>query len=310
MKLLAKNLSLALLHVLAALPQVVVRSMAKTSGWLMWRANGRLRRVTERNLEICFPDFSAEQRTRLAQLSLRRLSSNIIDAGRTWLWRPERLLRQITRVSGEDHLRDAIAAGDGTLVLLPHLGNWELFNPYFSAYESVTAMYGHSKNAIFDDFIRQARQRSGTTMVHTGVSGVRALLKALKAGNIVLMLPDQVPQREFGKFAPFFGEPAFTMTLATNLLHRTGARAVCAYCKRLADGKYEIVFRPVDAAIYDPDDVTALAALNKSVEKCVLECPEQYQWGYKRFKILPNMEKRDYYGDDNRDSDSPGRYRA
>ncbi len=303
MNLLLRNLSLALLHVLAALPQVVVRPMVKISGWLMWHANGRLRRVTERNLKICFPDLSAEQRTRLAQLSLRRLSSNIIDAGRTWLWRPERLLRHITRVSGENHLRDAIAGGGGTLVLLPHLGNWELFNPYFSAYDSVTAMYGHSRNVIFDDFIRQARQRSGTTMVHTGVSGVRALLKALKAGNIVLLLPDQVPQREFGEFAPFFGEPAFTMTLATNLLHRTGAKAVCAYCKRLTDGKYEIVFRPVDEAIYDPDDATALAALNKSVEKCVLECPEQYQWGYKRFKILPNMKKRDYFGDDNHRSD-------
>jgi len=87
----------------------------------MWRSNGRLRRVTERNLAICFPELSTEQRTQLAQRSLLGLSSNIIDVGRTWIWRPERLLRHITRVSGEDHLRDAMAEGDGTLVLLPHL---------------------------------------------------------------------------------------------------------------------------------------------------------------------------------------------
>lgn len=264
----------------------------------MWRANGRLRRVTERNLDICFPDLPAERRTKLARRSLLGLSSNIIDVGRTWVWRPERLLRHVTRVSGEDHLRDAIADGKGTLVLLPHLGNWELMSPYFGARGSTTAMYGHAENVILDDIIHKARQRSGITMVHTGVSGVRALLKELKAGNFVLMLPDQVPQRGFGKFAPFFGEPAYTMTLATNLLQRTGAKAVCGFCKRLPDGNYEIVFRAVDEAIYDPDDATALDALNKSIEKCVLDCPEQYQWGYKRFKLLPNMEKRDYLSED------------
>jgi KDO2-lipid IV(A) lauroyltransferase len=283
-----------LLHVLAVLPQVVVRQMAKTSGRILWRANGRLRRVTERNLEICFPDLSAEQRTQLARRSLLSLCSNIIDVSRTWLWRPERLLRRITGVSGENHLRDAIAEGGGALVLMPHLGNWELMSPYFGALGSTTAMYGHSENAILDDIIHKARQRSGIIMVHTGVSGVRALLKALNAGDFVLMLPDQVPQKGFGKFAPFFGEPAYTMTLATKLLRRTGAKAVCGYCKRMPDGNYGIVFRAVDDAIYDPDDATALAALNKSVEKCVLDCPEQYQWGYKRFKLLPNMEKRDY----------------
>lgn len=272
--------------------------MAKASGWLIWRANGRLRRVTERNLDICFPDLAEEQRTKLARRSLLSLSSNIIDVGRTWIWRPERLLRHITRVSGEDHLRAAIAEGKGTLVLLPHLGNWELMSPFFGARGSTTAMYGHAENAILDDIVRKARQRSGITMAHTGVSGVRALLKELKAGNFVLMLPDQVPQRGFGKFSPFFGEPAYTMTLATKLLQRTGAKAVCGFCKRLPDGNYEIVFRAVDEAIYDPDDATALTALNKSIEKCVLNCPEQYQWAYKRFKLLPNMEKRDYLSED------------
>jgi KDO2-lipid IV(A) lauroyltransferase len=291
---LLRQLYLALLHVLAALPQVVARPMAKTSAWILWRANGRLRRVTERNLEICFPDFSTEQRTQLARRSLHSLSANIIDVARTWLWRPERLLRCVTHVSGENHLRDAIAEGGGTLVLLPHMGNWELMSSFFGERGSATAMYGHSENAILDDIIHKARERSGIVLVHTGVSGVRALLKALKAGNFVLMLPDQVPQRGVGKFARFFGEPAYTMTLATNLLQRTGAKAVCGFCMRSPDGKYELVFRTVDEAIYDPDEATALAGLNKSIEKCVLDCPEQYQWGYKRFKLLPNMEKRDY----------------
>ena len=67
-----------------------------------------------------------------------------------------------------------------------------------------------------------------------------------------------------------------------------------AYCKRLPDGKYEMVFRPIDEGVYDSDCLTSLAALNRSIERCILECPEQYQWEYKRFKYLPNLQKRDY----------------
>ena len=121
------------------------------------------------------------------------------------------------------------------------------------------------------------------------------MLTALRAGEVVSMMPDQEPPDARGKFAPFFGEPALTMTLATNLIQRTGAKAICAYCKRVGGGNYEIVFRPADEDIYSPDCGTALAAMNKSIERCVLDCPEQYQWAYKRFKNLPNQAKRDYF---------------
>jgi KDO2-lipid IV(A) lauroyltransferase len=158
----------------------------------------------------------------------------------------------------------------------------------------MTALYRHPKTALFGDVVRRARERRGAKLVPTDSSGVRALFKALKSGEIVTILPDQVPPRAQGMFAPFFGEMTLTMTLATNLLHRTGATAVCCYCKRLPDGKFEIIFHPVDEDIYAPDSATALAGLNKSIERCVLDCPEQYQWNYKRFKFLPNLQKRDY----------------
>ena len=77
-----------------------------------------------------------------------------------------------------------------------------------------------------------------------------------------------------------------------------------AYCKRLPDGKYEMVFRPMDEGVYDPDCLTSLTALNKSIEGCIMDCPEQYQWEYKRFKYLPNLQKRDYLDKHQPGSDS------
>jgi len=260
----------------------------------MWRTNGRLRRVTQINLAISFPDMPVDKREQLARSSLYELNQCIFELGRSWLWPPERLDAQISRVVGLDNWQAAVAGGNGTVMLVPHIGNWELTSIHVGKDHPITSLYRQNKSTTIDDIVRHARERRGAKLVSGSSSGVRTLLKALKQGGIVIILPDQVPPVASGAFAPFFGTSAFTMTLATKLIQRTGARAVCCYCKRVPDGKYEIIFRAVDDDIYSPDCATALAGLNKSVERCVRDCPEQYQWQYKRFKFLPNMQKRDY----------------
>jgi KDO2-lipid IV(A) lauroyltransferase len=306
-----KWLGVALLHVFAVLPYGLKEAVAKVCAWFMWKVNGRFRQVTVRNLEICFPRMSAEERAQLARRSLREMNLGILDSGRTWIWPSERLYKQITCVVGLDDLHAAIANGKGIIVFSPHLGNWELANVCLCKhYAPVTTLYKEPKATGFADYIRQKRQRCGAKLVPAGVSGTRAMLKALKSGGMVSLLPDQVPPIENGKFAPFFGEPTLTMTLATGLLQRTGARAVVACCQRLPEGEFKVVFRACDDAIYDSDSLTALAALNKSVEDCVVDCPEQYHWAYKRFKILPNLQKRDYSGKHQAGSEHLGQRRA
>jgi KDO2-lipid IV(A) lauroyltransferase len=282
------------MHILAVLPHRLVVAFSRGSAWLMWRSNGRIRKVTECNLAICFPEMSDTERLQLARDSLYELNQCIFELGRTWMWKPERLDAQVTRVVGMDIWRAAVAEGKGIVVLAPHLGNWELTGIYLGRDHALTILYREPTRKVIGDIIRRARERRGAKLVSGGSSGVRTLLKALKSGGVLAILPDQVPPIASGKFAPFFGESALTMTLVTNLIQRTGAKAVCCYCKRLPGGKYELVFREVDEDLYAADVDTALAGLNKSVERCVRDCPEQYQWQYKRFKFLPNLEKRDY----------------
>ena len=150
------------------------------------------------------------------------------------------------------------------------------------------------KQDEINNLVRHARQRCGARLVPATTGGVRSMLLALRAGEVVSLLPDQVPPDSCGEFAPFFGEPAYTMTLATNLIQRTGAKAIYAVCKRVGGGKYEINYQPADEDIYSSDSATALGGLNKSIERCVLDCPEQYQWAYKRYKKMPNRDNREY----------------
>jgi KDO2-lipid IV(A) lauroyltransferase len=261
----------------------------------MWLANRRARPITTVNIEICFPDITRERQQSLIKASLYETSMNVIDMARCWVRSRDDLEGRIRNVEGLEHLDETVAAGQGTLVLLPHLGSWEIVSLYLSSRHRVTALYREPRATALADFVHRQRQRHGVRLKSIGTAGLRAVLQALRANDVALLFPDQVPPRHSGQFAPFFGEPTLTMTLGSKLLRRSGARAVCAYCKRLPGGRYELVFRPVDEAIYDADLTTSLAGLNSSVEACVRECPEQYQWEYRRFKFLTDFRRRYYW---------------
>jgi KDO2-lipid IV(A) lauroyltransferase len=121
------------------------------------------------------------------------------------------------------------------------------------------------------------------------------LFTILREGGVVGILPDQTPIREGGEFAPFFGIPALTMTLASKLIQKTGAKPLITYAKRLPDGQgFKIVIREAEAGMSSSDLTLSLAALNQSVEKCIADVPTQYQWEYKRFRRTAPGEKPIY----------------
>lgn len=284
-----------LLRLCALLPQRLLRFLASCIGRLVWPLGTTARRITECNIAIAFPERPLAEQRSLAKASFLQLFRSGADLGSSWSWPAERVLARFSSVVGEEHLHASMAENRGVILLLPHLGNWEVIGTYIAARYPATTLYKETKSAAIDDVIHRARQRHGNTLVPANKLGVRALLSALKSRELVIILPDQIPARESGKFAPFFGEPALTMTLVTRLINRFGSKAVSAYAKYQPDNSYELVFRPVDEEIYSPDPSTALAALNKSVEQCVLDCPEQYRWEYKRYKFLSDFSRRESY---------------
>ena len=285
----------ALLRLCAVLPKRLLHFLATCASRLVWPFETTTRKIIERNIAIAFPDFPFSKQQHLAKASFGQLFHAIADLGSTWLSPTERILGRISSVVGGEHLRESIAENRGVIVLLPHLGNWELIGLYLAARYPMTTLFKAPKLAALHDMILRARQRNGNKMVPANKSGVRALVKALKSRELVTILPDQIPPSGGGEFAPFFGEPALTMTLVTKLINRNNSKAVLAYATRQPDNSYQLVFRPVDEGIYSSDPSSALVALNKSVEQCVLDCPEQYRWEYKRFKYRPDMSRRESY---------------
>lgn len=287
--------SFLLIEILGRIPWKVASAFAHASAWLMWLVNSRARPITEVNIAICFPDLSRERQRALVKASLYETSMIFTDMARCWVRSREYLEARIENVQGLEHLDEALAAGKGTLVLLPHLGSWEVGSLYLSSRYRITALYREPRTTALADFVRSRRERQGVKLMPIGTAGLRAVLQALRANDMAYLFPDQVPPPHSGQFAPFFGEPTLTMTLGSKLIRRSGARAVCAYCKRLPGGRYELRFRPVDERFYDADLATSLDGLNRSVEACVRECPEQYQWEYRRFKFLTDLSRRRYW---------------
>jgi len=214
--------------------------------------------------------------------------------GKAWIGPIENTLALVTQTSGLEEFREALNAKQGVILLAPHLSNWEVFG--FAACEGAIAnfMYKPPKIAAVDRLLRETRSRSGVKLAPANRHGVGQLLKALKAGELVGILPDQVPEADGGEYAHFYGQTALTMALASRLLQRVEAKVFCGFAKRLPNAQgFELIIMPADPSIYSKELQTSVAGVNRSVELCVNEAVDQYQWEYKRFRRQP--DKRNLY---------------
>lgn len=282
------RLIIGFFHVLALLPLGASRALGSALALLLWHGGSRMRRTTLINLALCLPELDEAARIQLARRSLQHTMQTLTETGAVWLWPGERSLQLIREIEGRELLEHAKAKGKGVIVLAPHLGNWEMVGLYLNACGLGPSyqLYQPPDDPELDALILKARSRMGATMVATDNKGVAELLRALRAGHIVGILPDQVPTGAGGEHVPFFGHPALTMTLLTRLQQKTGATVVAAFAERIAGG-FRLRLREPDPAVHAADPQEALAAMNRSVEALVKLAPEQYQWEYKRFRRLP-----------------------
>ena len=275
------QLTFAALWLVGRLPLRWLHALGAALGWLWLRAGFREGKVAAINLRRCFPELGDPQRQHL-------LSDTMLATGRTalelcWLWsRPAAVVNAgIQVVSGEALFLDAIRAGRGVLIAAPHLGAWEALNLYLSRTTKVAILYRPPRLPWLEQLVNRCRGRFGAEPVRAEAAGVRTLLKRLKDGSVVGILPDQQPKVGEGEFAPFFGQSALTMSLFSKLAQRTGAKVLFAWADRLENGRgFAVQFA-------DFGEISDTTQLNAAIEQLARQAPTQYQWTYKRFGIQP-----------------------
>lgn len=269
----------AILRLMACLPLRVARAAGTVIGVTAWRLQTRPARMTRFNVDACFPHMSFEQRRELCRRSLIETGRLVAETGFAWYGRRRAFERRVRIVEGAELI--SRPATEGLLILMPHLGNWEILAYIFGG-SNVACLYTPPRVPGLEKEMIHGRGRWGIRAVPADMGGLRTLKRTLDTGGAVGILPDQTPSPEAGVRAPFFGHDAITMTLAHRLLtERT--RAVVATAQRTGSG-FDVRIALADDGIRDPDPVASATAMNAAIEKEVLREPAQYQWEYNRFR--------------------------
>ncbi len=287
MKNAAVYLVIGVIRLVSFLPLPAAHALGTLIGLGLWHSRSGAAKVAMVNLALCFPDYDEKKIAQQAKKSLIALGKTYAETGMSWMWPIPKVHKLITKVEGMEHLEKALIDEQGIILIAPHLGNWEILNHFFRQHLFMTVMYKPSKIPALNTFIFNTRKRVDVGLVPADRKGVLSLFKLLKKKGVIAVLPDQEPGLSSGVFAPFFGQPALTGKLIGDLAKKTPACLLCCYAKRLPDGSYGVVLKPANEDIRNEDPIVSATALNQSIEDCILDCPEQYQWNYKRFRIQP-----------------------
>lgn len=266
-----------LLRLAARLPLPLLHAIGAVLGLLSLPLSGRSADVRDNLRQAGLDSFSLRLRVAM------HFGMGVVELLPVWLRPFPRSIALVREVHGLGHLEAAHRSGRGVLAMTPHLGCWELAGLYLASRMPIVELYRPPRQAWADRLMRAGRERGQARLATPDMKGVRALLTALRRGEAVGILPDQVASRGEGVWAPFFGRPAFTPTLAFRLARATGAVPVLLYCKRLAWGRgFRLQFEALPPL---PDDDTAAATvLNAALEAMIRRHPEQYLWRYRRYK--------------------------
>ena len=270
---------------LASVPLWILHAIGTVLGWITYAASPAYRRRFRAN-------------TRRAGITPQAAREAIGAAGRMVIELPALWLRSATQPigprlewEGQQLYRDAHASGRGVVMLTPHLGCFEVTaqavaEAFAHEFGDITVLYRPARQPWLRQWMDRSRARPGLATAPATLSGVRQMMRALRQGRAVGLLPDQVPPQGMGVWVPFFGQPAYTMTLAARLIQQTHAVPLLIWGERLAFGrgyKVHLSAFPEPLPASDATQAESAAIINLAMERLIRQCPQQYLWGYNRY---------------------------
>jgi len=284
-----------LMAVLRLLPFPWVSGLGRVFGSLVFAFAGRERNKTLSNIRTAFPKgFGQAQVEGLARAVWVRLGQNLFEVVHSRGGGPQRMVAQVVRARGVEHLRKALARGKGALVVSGHLGSWELLGGYLASLHPTSAVAQHLYDERFDRIVTDFREKDlGFSIIKRGLA-LRGILAALKEGRIVFALVDQDSGRD-GLFVPFLGKEAWTQSGVARIAQRTGAPIVPAFMVRGTDGRFEAHLEPPFTVPSGKDPEAAVLEgvrrYTEAVESYVKAYPDQWMWMHERWKTRPQGER-------------------
>ncbi|MEY4752102.1 MAG: hypothetical protein RIQ60_4316 [Pseudomonadota bacterium] len=273
----------SLLRLAARLPLPLMHGVGAALGWLTYLASSAYRERLRANVAQAGLPMST------ARAAIGHGGRMVAELPYLWLRPPGVQVGERAQWQGAELIDAALARGKGLIIVTPHLGAFEAigqsYAEHWGASRPMTALYRPARKPWLQDLVAGSRQRPGLLTAPASLAGVRLMIRTLKQGDTVGLLPDQVPPDGQGVWAPWFGRPAYTMTLLARLIQQTGCAWVVVFCERLPGGRYLVrVAEPAEALPVGGDAAESAAVINRAMEQLIRQAPGQYLWSYDRYK--------------------------
>ncbi len=284
--------ALALMLIMSWMPGRVLWIMGTALGTIMSWLPTSNRRFAIRNIELCFPGMSPQERAQLVKRHFRLSGFAILSLSVTW-FAPAWRLKRFIAIRDYHRLTDVYAGGKNVILLAPHFIGLDMGGVRLSAERKYITMYRKSRDPLLE-YLFHRRERFGAVMVERSAS-LKPIIRHIREGRPFYYLPDQDMGERASVFVPFFGIPAATITALSRIAETTNAAVVPCITRILPGGKgFEVCLLPPLENFPTADAAADAARMNREIEGWVQDMPEQYLWTYRRFKTRPNGEKSLY----------------
>jgi len=283
-------IGLGLWWLVIQLPRRWQLALARQLGGLAMKRAKRRRHIVARNIELCFPELSAEKQARMVRANMDSTMMALFETGMGWFW-PKWRLRKLYTLEGIEHLERAKEEGQGVVLLAMHFTHLDLGAKLLSMQHSIDGLYRPHKNPVYDWVQRRGRERHVQGGFTIPRNDIRTMVRRLRSGRAVWFAPDQNYSTQYHVFVPFFGIPAATITSTAQLARLGKAKVIPFTHYRRADNSgYDVKIYPPLEHFPEGDEQQDAARINEFIEARVRECPEQYMWVHRRFKTRPEGE--------------------
>jgi len=285
---------MGLLRLVCLLPHRSALAVGQVLGRLAHRWGGSRRAIVRRNIELCFPELTTQERDALAYEHFKALGMTVIEMG-LGRWASDGHLTSITTINGLEHLQAAVEKGQGIILLAAHFTTIEISGRVLALNSPpFDSVYRKNRSAFITELQRTGRERTVANTIEK--RDIKKMVRSLRNGRPVWYAPDQSYNRKGAEIVEFFGIPS-TQTTATSSLARLGkAVAIPFFPRRLKNGSYEMTLLPPFDDFPSDDPVADTRHYNAVLEEHIRSCPEQYFWIHRKFKDLPDGYP-DYYAD-------------
>jgi KDO2-lipid IV(A) lauroyltransferase len=277
----------SIFRLLSILPLRWLHGLGALLGRITYATSGQYAERTRENLRQSNLAGNEADFASLLKQTIDEAGKGIVELPWVWLRSYEQVCATVRICNGWEHVAAAHARGNGIIFLTPHWGCFEITSLYIAQHLTLTNLYSSPKQDWLEPLMRSGRERGKARLATADLSGVRLLFKALKRGEAIGLLPDQVPSQGEGEWVEFFSRPAYTMTLGGRLARSSGATVLLVYAERLPKGAgYKLSFEPLALDF----SVSVPLQINAALERVIAISPAQYLWSYNRYKVPPGVE--------------------